>query len=246
MPGRSSSRALAVVLACGVAVVASVAPRAASAEESKVDAADGVPECRVFHEKNERELAAWEMDQPKTPYVYPRERTLLGAPWNRLLESLGSTAGLLAASAIPHVGAQLRGGEPAAFVSWPWSVPLGPASTCTRPQGSFTVRDHQTHRAVLEPGFVSSNRGLGVFTRPGYRFLLHPSDWVIGVGGGLGTTIEIAGNREPLRASVSPEALFHFGHCCDPGYFMLSFRYDRFFGGNVQDIVGGSLGFTWF
>lgn len=218
----------------------------ARAEETKLEGADGVPECRSFHARNERELAAWEKEQPKTPYVYPRERTLLGAPWNRFLEGIGGTAGLLAASVVPHVGAQMRGDEPAAFVSWPWSLPFGPASTCTRAQGTFTVKDHQTHRVLVEPGFASSTRGLGVFVRPGYRFLLHPSDWVVGVGGGIGSTIEIAGQREPFRVSVSPEVLFHFGHCCEPGYFVLSFRYDRFLGGEVKNVLGGSLGFTYF
>ncbi len=229
-------------------VIASLATFASSAdaEETKLEGADGVPECRSFHAKNERELATWEKEQPKTPYIYPRERTVLGAPWNRLLGSLGGTAALLAATIVPHVGAQMRGDEPAAFVSWPWSLPFGPASTCTRLQGSFTVKDHQTHRALVEPGFASSTRGLGVFVRPGYRFLLHPSDWVIGVGGGIGSTIEIAGQREPFRVSVSPEVLFHFGHCCEPGYFVLAFRYDRFLGGDVKNVLGGSLGFTYF
>jgi hypothetical protein len=218
----------------------------AHAEETKLDAADGVPECHSFHAKNERELTAWEKDQPKTPYVYPRERTVLGAPWTGLFEGFRGTVALLAATAVPHVGAQMRGDEPAAFVSWPWSIPFGPASTCTRPQGSFKVDDQRTHRALVEPGFASSTRGLGVFVRPGYRFLLHPSDWVVGVGGGVGSTIEIAGQREPFRASVSPEVLFHFGHCCEPGYFVLAFRYDRFFGGGVKNVLGGSLGFTYF
>ena len=221
-------------------------PRPVRAEEPPVEAADGTPACAKFEEKNARELAEWEKDQPKSPYRYPRERLVLGAPWTPLLSGFGSTVGLVAATVIPHVGAQLRKDEPAAFVAWPWQLPIGAPSTCERTRGSFAVKVHRTHRLMLEPGFVSSNRGLGVFTRPGYRFLLHPSDWVVGVGGGLGSTFEIAGNREPFRFSVSPEVLAHFGHCCEPGYFTLSFRYDHFFGGEIRDVLGGSLGFTYF
>lgn len=233
---------LASVLALAVVVV----PGVARAEDLQVEAADGTPACAKFLERNTRELAEWEKDQPKSPYKHPREKLVLGAPWSPLFSGLGSTVGLLAATVIPHVGAQLRKDEPAAYVGWPWQVPLGSASTCTRARGSFSVATHRTHRVMLEPGFVSSNRGLGVFTRPGYRFLLHPSDWVVGVGGGLGSTVEIAGNREPFRFSVSPEVLAHFGHCCEPGYFTLSFRYDHFFGGQIRDVFGGSLGFTYF
>lgn len=228
------------------AVVAALPPSAARAEEPQVDYADGMPACRAFRERNARELEAWEKEQPKTPYRYPRERSLGGAPWPALWDGLGSSIGVLAATAIPHVGAQLRGGEPAAYIAWPWSLPIGPPSTCGRTRGSFTLKELKTHRLLVEPGFVSSNRGLGVFTRPGYRFLLHPSDWVVGVGGGLGSTVEIAGNSEPFRFSVSPEVLAHFGHCCEPGYFTLALRYDRFFGGEIRDVFGGSLGFTYF
>jgi hypothetical protein len=100
---------------------------------------------------------------------------------------------------------------------------------------------------MLEPGIVSSDRGSGVFVRPGYRFLSHPSEWVVGAGGGLGTTIEITGNQEPHgRPSFSPEGVIQFGHCCDPGYFTLTLRYDHYFAGIVTDVVGGSLGYTFF
>ena len=175
------------------------AGRAARADEPKIETADGPKACHAFEEKNEEELARWEKEQPAVPYEYPREDNVLGAPWGSFLGSVGSSAGLLLATVIPHVGAQLRGDLPAAVVSWPWQVPFGPAFTCSRKQGSFKVDEFRSHRAILEPGFSSSNRGVGVFVRPGYRFVYHPSDWVVGAGGGIGSTFELTGNREPTR-----------------------------------------------
>lgn len=220
--------------------------RAAQAEEPKLDYADGPAACRAFSARNERELAEWSKSQPAVPYQYPRDDEVLGAPWGPLTSGIGSTLDLILASAIPHVGAQLRTETPAAVVSWPWQIPLGPAFTCSRHRGSFTVREFRSHRLLFEPGIIASQRGAGVFARPGYRFIHHPSDWVVGAGGGLGSTIEIAGNREPLRPSLSPEAVIQFGHCCDASYFTFAVRYDRFFGGETKNILWGSLGYTFF
>jgi len=237
----------ALVLA-GAAAAAPSGPleREARAEEPKLDYADGPTACEEFERRNERELAEWSKGQPATPYAYPRQDMVLNAPWGTLLKEIGSRGELLLASFVPHAGAQLREQDVAAVVSWPWSVPFGPAFTCSRARGSFTVQKYRSHRFLLEPGVVSSIRGVGVFTRPGYRFLYHPSDWVVGAGGGLGTTIEISGNREPLRPSISPEAVIQFGHCCDSSYFTLAFRYDHYFGGGVTEIFWGSLGYTFF
>jgi len=233
-----------MALACACVTFAD--ERAAHAEEPVIEGADGVIPCRAFEQKNDKELAAWAKQQGSTPYVYPREDTIFGAPWGAFLKSIGSNADLILATIVPHVGAQLRGDTPAAVVSWPLSVPFGPTFTCTRTQGTFDVKRHRPHRAVFEPGFVASNRGVGLFVRPGYRFILQPSDWVVGAGGGLGSTIEITGNREPARPSISPEVLIRFGHCCAPSYFTLAFRYDHYFGGEVRDIFGGSLGYVYF
>lgn len=234
--------------ALGLATLAALLVEAppARAEEPKVDYADGPTACHEFEAKNERELAEWSKQQPATPYAYPREDTVLNGPWGQFLKGIGSQPALLLASIIPHAGAQLRKDSPAGVVSWPWSVPLGPAFTCGRNRGSFTIDKFRGHRILLEPGVVSSSRGLGVFVRHGYRFLYHPSEWVVGIGGGVGSTIEIAGNREPFRPSVSPEAVIQFGHCCEPSYFTLAFRYDHYFGGEVTDIIWGSLGYTFF
>lgn len=221
------------------------APTGARAEEPKQDVADGTDECRAFEAKNEKELADWSKLQPSVPYKYARPDTVLGAPWGPFLEGSGKSGELLVATLVPHVGAQLRGDLPAALLALPWSVPFGPAYTCSRKQGSFVVNKYKVHRLLFEPAFFTNNRGVGGYLRPGYRFLYHPSDWVVGVGGGIGSTIEAAKN-ESLRASLGAEAVMQFGHCCDSGYFTLNFRYDRFFGGSFLDMIGGTLGFVYF
>jgi hypothetical protein len=228
----------------GLIVVA--APTRAAADPP-METADGTGACRAFEVKNDREREAYEKTQPPTPYQYPRDDDVLGAPWGKLFDSLGGApGGLLLATFAPHVGAQLRGTQPAAMISLPWSLPFGPVWSCSRKPGTLTVRTHRVHRALLEPGIVTGSRGAGFFVRPGYRFIYHPSEWVVGAGGGVGTTIEIAGNREPFRFSISPEAMIHFGHCCEPSYFTLAFRYDRFFKGNIEDVLSASLGYTFF
>lgn len=220
-------------------------PGSAKAED-KIDYADGPTACRAFHERNERELAEWSKTQPSVPYEYPRDKNVLGAPWGPLTEGLADTYDLFLASLIPHIGAQLRTETPAVVVSWPWQIPFGPAYTCSRHRGQFTVRDFRFHRLIVEPGLVAGQRGAGVFTRGGYRFLYHPSDWVVGAGAGLGSTLELSGNREPVRASLGPEAVMQFGHCCDASYFTFAVRYDRFFAGEARNVLWGSLGFTFF
>ena len=239
---RRAPALLVIAVSC---TTSAIAPPAL-ADDTPVDAADGPTACKTLREKNERELGVWQKQQPATPYVYPREDEVANAPWGRLFKSLGASTELLLATIIPHVGAQLRAENPAAVISWPWSFPIGPPSTCTRKQGTFNVALHRPHRAVLEPGIVSGKQGVGVFTRPGYRYIHHPTDWVVGFGGGVGFPIEIAGQREPFRVGVGPELLAHFGHCCESSYFVLSVRYDRFFTGGVLNLLTATLGYTFF
>jgi hypothetical protein len=223
-----------------------VATEGVAGAEDKIDYADGPEACRLFHAKNDHELAAWSKTQPATPYAYPQDDNVLGAPWGPLTSGLGATADLLVATAIPHVGAQLRADAPVVVIAWPWSIPIGPAYTCSRHVGSFTVRDYRYHRALVEPTVIAGQKGTGFLTRFGYRFLYHPSDWVVGAGGGLGTTIDLAVKGEPTRASLGPEAVLQFGHCCDASYFILALRFDRYFAGSSTNIIGGTLGYTFF
>src|SRR5437763_1511036 len=99
----------------------------ARAEEPKVDYADGVLECHNFAERNARERAEFEKQQPATPYKYPREDDVLGAPWGAFLKSIGGNWPLFLATIIPSFGAQLRADTPAALIAWPMQIPLGPA-----------------------------------------------------------------------------------------------------------------------
>lgn len=235
-----------VCLAVGVAACSGAVGSVARAEEPKIDYADGPAACKEFDKRNERELKEWEKQQPPTPYAYPRDGEVLTAPWGPFFRSIGKHPDLLIATLTPHLGAQYRAENPALVLAFPWQFPIGPAGTCSRKQGTFIVQKYKNHRALLEPGITTGKQGTGVYVRPGYRFMYHPSEWVVGLGGGLGHTFDVAGAKEKFRYSVSPEAVLQFGHCCDAGYFVLAVRYDHYFSGIATDIFGGTLGFTFF
>lgn len=237
-------RSLAVALTIALLLVASAA---GAAEEVPPETADGAADCRALLEKTELEIKAYEKKQPPVPYVHPRRTTIINAPWGKLFEGLGDSGGLIPATLLPHLGAQARAGSPAILVSWPWSVlVIGPMYACSRTPGSYEVDGHRIHRFLVEPGFNSGKGGTGFHTRLGYRFVWHRSSWPVGPGFGLGSTLELVGNREPFRYSFSPEAIAHFGNCCASSYFTLAIRYDHYFKGTNQDIIGGSLGYTFF
>lgn len=228
---------------CGEAAEAHAEESAASTLET----ADGSSACVDFREKNERELAVWEKAQPPTPYKYPRESEFLNAPWGNFVRDLGHGGELILATILPHVGAQFRGDAPAALISWPWSIfVIGPYYACSRKKDTFVVHGHRVHRFLIEPSIVSSKLGVGVSVRPGYRFIWHPTSWVVGPGLGVGSTIDIGGNREPFRYSISGEAVAHFGQCCSSSYFTFAARYDHYFKGTNLNIIGGSLGYVFF
>jgi hypothetical protein len=230
------------------AAAAQAAPSSQGSEERPdVQTADGADNCAAFQIKNQKELHLWESTQPPVPYQYPRTKLFMNAPWAQFFSSLGHAGELAMATIFPHVGAQFRGDAPAAYVGWPWSVLVfGPEYSCSRKFNTFVVHGHRGHRLLLEPAVVSSKLGVGFSVRPGYRFIWHPSSWVVGPGLGLGSTVEIAGNQEPFRASISPEAVAHFGNCCASSYFTLAARYDHYFKGLNRDIVGATLGYTFF
>ena len=220
----------AIVLAA-LAASSLVAPVVHAEEDPPLETADGFDGCLKLRTRNEEERIAFEKKQPPVPYKYPQEKLFLNAPWSRFLGNLGHSGDLVLATILPAIGAQYRGGNPAVSVSFPWSLLVfGPMYACSRKPNTF----------------VASKQGVGFSVRPGYRFVWHPSGWVVGPGLGIGTTAEIAGNKEPFRFSVSPEAVAHFGACCDSSYVTLAVRYDRFFKGTNHDIIGASLGYTFF
>jgi hypothetical protein len=236
----------AVALLAFLSIV-SIAGEARSEEEPALEAANGANDCRALREKNEQELQLYEKRQPPVPYQYPRPNTVVNAPWGDFFRGVGASAGLILSTVIPHVGAQYRGGSPAILLSWPWSVlVIGPMYSCTRKQGTYVVDGHRVHRVMVEPGLNSGSNGTGVHVRGGYRFIWHPTGWPVGPGLGFGSTVELVGNKEPFRYSLSPEAVAHFGNCCAANYFTFAVRYDHYFKGTNLDIIGGSLGYTFF
>ena len=226
-----------------LAFVAASLPTEAVAEEG--DAASGFADCEALDVRNEKELAMWATAQPPVPYKYPRTERILGAPWVELGHGFASAFGVLLTALLPNLGVLTRGALPEFLVSWPWSFSLGPASSCSRTRGQFEVNAFRPNRLMLEPSFAIAQNTTTFALRPGYRFLLHPASWFIGVGGGLGSTIELAGS-EPIRPSVSPEAVVQLGSCCAPGYFTIVARGDFFFEGQRRVAASISFGVTYF
>jgi len=211
--------------------------------DDTLDAVEGVAACRAYEEKNAHDLAIWEKTQPPTPYKYAERKTFLDAPWSPLFDGISYSGALIAATLIPNVQAVFRGATPEVGFSFPWSLPIGPALWCTRKKGSFDVITYRPLRILLEPGFFAE-QPIAFWIRPAARFMWHPTSWFLGVGGGLGTLVEMTGN-EPFRASISPEITVALGRCCNPGYFSLALRHDFFLEGKTQ-LTSASVGFTYF
>ena len=215
-----------------------------SSDKNEIQGIDGFSECSNLDVLNEKEKKTYSSLQPATPYRYPTEETTLGAPWDGFAREAGKSTALLTATLVPHLNAALRGATPEPGLSWPWSFPIGPASNCSRRNGTYDVKKYKPLRIMVEPGFISGDKSIAVFLRPGLRFLYHPTAWFVGLGGGVGSMLEITG-LEPFRASLSPEALIQFGRCCEPGYVTLSFRREIFFAGRSQ-LWFANVGFTYF
>jgi hypothetical protein len=148
-----------------------------------------------------------------------------------LFSWVGANPDLVAATLVPALGTQVRnnalGNRTIAFTAaWPWTFPIGPVNACSRKVGTFNLSTLKPHRLMLEPGVISTAGQFGAYLRGGYRFLYHPTDWVVGPGLGFGGTAEWVKDFGPIRPMLSPEAVLHFGHCCEPGYFALTVRAD--------------------
>jgi hypothetical protein len=246
------SRAWLASFAVVIAVVPFATKPAHAEEPPPPDAEDGFSACTKFQEKADKELDTWAKDQPKVPFKPEREETILGGPWVELTRAIAHSSGVIAATLIPSLGAQLRDSKPAPVISFPWSFQIGPALSCTREKGQFVVKRHIPNRIMLEPAIVPvGGASVAMWVRPGYRLLIHPSSWIAGFGGGIGSTIDLFGfesgkKKEPFRASISPEVVVHFGHCCDRGFFTLTVRSDIYLEGQDRFIIGGTAGYTYF
>ena len=238
--------ALRYVVAALVGSVLLAHPQRVRADDFAGDTANGFRECRDLTERNQREQQTWTSALPKKAAVVPEDGLVLGAPWKTFFHGVSEALPVLLPTLLPHLGATVRSSSPAIVLAWPWSIPVGPSHACTRRSGTFTVAEHRINRVMIEPNLVVLDRSVGISTRLGDRLVWHPTDWVVGIGGGIGTTLELSGFGEPLRASLSPEAVFHFGHCCDPGYVTLALRADFFFAGASTAVPLASLGYTFF
>lgn len=220
------------------------------------DAVTGFGACRDLEARNDRELALWTSTRPPTPYAYPAREAILDAPWIELGRALGHSAALLAATAAPHVGVGFRTSSPEFVITWPLSASVGPALACTRKAGTFDVDRSRPNRFLLEPSLWIGDAGTTFALRPGYRFLVHPADWLFGFGAGLGVPIEIVRPQKLApRAGLGPELVVQFGGCCAPGYFNLTTRLEIYFDGAPKPppVISATpvafsvtLGFTYF
>lgn len=242
----SFARYRIVASAAALCIVGVLVPRIARADEFSGDAVNGFRDCRDLIERNHKEQQTWIAALPPKAVPVPEDGSVLGAPWKTFFRGIGEAAPVILPTLVPHLGATVRSGAPAIVLAWPWSIPLGPAHSCTRRTGTFAVAAHKINRIVVEPDLVVQDRSVGISLRVGDRLIVHPTDWVVGVGGGIGTTLELAGFGEPFRASFGPEAVFRFGHCCEPGYVTLSARVDFFFAGVSTAVPLANLGYTFF
>jgi hypothetical protein len=155
----------------------------------------------------------------------------------------------VATAVLPHLGARAAGGgigAPRLVLAWPLTVPfLAPTrSRVIRYDCAGEIVDaFRSHRAVLESGVVLSSPAVP-YVRAGYRLAWHPGRGVVGLGAGLGSTVELDGGPAP-RASASPELLLLFGRCCYPGYGLLALRYDRFWSGAARETFLASVGLAY-
>ncbi len=210
-----------------------------------LEAVDGSAACDALELKNDKERKIYSSLQPPTPYVHPQPEQVLGAPWVELGGAAKDSVGLLAATLLPHVGPVLRGPTPETGLSWPWQFPIGRPSACSRRSGSYQISKYKPLRLMFEPGIDFGQQAIVVSVRPGVRYIYHPTEWPAGLGGGLGTMIELTGKEPVPRASFSPEVVVQLGRCCEPGYFLLAIRHDFFFAGK-NDLWVASVGFTYF
>ena len=131
-------------------------------------------------------------------------------------------------------------------LSWPWSLPLGPAFATSREEGPCQERIFEMRplRLLLEPGLAFTTP-VTFFVRPGAQAIFQKAGWNVGIGGGLGTTLETTGPYG-LRASLSPELLLNWGRCCGPGYLRLALRYDLYFSGRERHAFTTHVGFSFY
>lgn len=131
-------------------------------------------------------------------------------------------------------------------LSWPWSLPLGPVFASTKEEGPCQERVFEMRplRLLLEPGLAFTTP-VTFSVRPGVQAMFQRATWNVGIGAGLGSTMETTGPYG-LRASLSPEILLNWGRCCGPGFLRVAMRYDLFFSGRERHAFTTNVGFSFY
>ena len=152
------------------------------------------------------------------------------------------------ATLVPALGLRLGQGASRSrlSLSWPWSLPLGPVMASTREEGPCQERVFEMRplRLLLEPSLAFTSP-VTFAVRPGVQAMFQRASWNVGIGAGLGSTVETTGPYG-LRASISPELLLNWGRCCGPGFLRLALRYDLFFGGRERHAFSTHVGFSFY
>lgn len=131
-------------------------------------------------------------------------------------------------------------------LSWPWSLPLGPVFASSKEEGPCQERVFEMRplRLLLEPGLAFTTP-VTFSVRPGVQAIFQRATWNVGIGAGLGSTMETTGPYG-LRASLSPELLLNWGRCCGPGFLRVALRYDLFFSGKERHAFTTHVGFSFY
>ena len=152
------------------------------------------------------------------------------------------------ATLVPALGLRLGQGASRSrlSLSWPWSLPLGPVMASTREEGPCQERVFEMRplRLLLEPSLAFTSP-VTFAVRPGVQAMFQRANWNVGLGAGLGSTVETTGPHG-LRASLSPEILLNWGRCCGPGFLRLALRYDLFFSGRERHAFSTHVGFSFY
>jgi hypothetical protein len=149
---------------------------------------------------------------------------------------------------LPDLGAAYDGSEFAFALSWSFVLPFGPETGplvrvrwhCAPDEYAHRLRPNRLH---LEAGFVFATPTT-YFARPGYSWVWHAKGASFGAGLGLGSTLAWS-DAAGFRPSLSPELGLRYGECCDPGYWVLTLRYDRYFAGEHRNTALVKLGFDY-
>jgi hypothetical protein len=140
----------------------------------------------------------------------------------------------------PALGLRVGGSNAKLTFALPWSIQFGPL--LGDHWGEYGVRPY---RAVLELGLAQSRGEIpadqhrtAYYFRGGLR-RVWSSGGLWGFGAGAGFTQSLSTN---ISSALSPEALLVLGHCCDPGFLIVSARYEYSFSAPGELWITAGLG----